>query len=436
MGEKKNKRNEVKYMELAASFSTGKPAYGHDVKNRTKKNIDQRLSKDNIILKDVLQGKSIEKYTDELMQPVIDKYNEKQQKESRKIKTSYTEWHKSNKTLQKTQLVYEAVAQIGEHENLGKMYYEAEGEKREKLHRYFEEQYKKVLEDFEKNYPHLKVMWAAIHFDEPAGTPHLHIAFQPIGSFEKQGLSYKVSIGRALEQDGIERVKDRKEAQRLGGYQLTKLYHQIRKEMEKELIRQGHTIKEPTKGKKHTTLEEWEAIQELNKEKERAKKEAEAYITYEQELKDIKEAASRPREDPDKVQRVQVKDGAFKKKEVIQMDEQTFESYKASADVKAIERRVESKIKEQEKAAQRLIQGLTTEKEEQLQSQVQDLQKQLKQAQEKIKEKDKIIKLMKTKMELVKEFMQNLNVMQKFKSWYEQKQIEKEGFYFEGQTKE
>lgn len=434
MSEKKNKRNEVNYMNLSASFSTGKAAYRHDIKDRTKKNIDQSLSKDNVILKDVLQGKSIERYTDELMQPVIDKYNEKQQKESRKIKVPYTEWHKSNKTLQKTQLVYEAVAQIGEHESLGKMYYEAEGEKREKLHRYFEEQYKKVLKDFERNYPHLKVMWAAIHFDEPAGTPHLHMAFQPIGSFEKQGLSYKVSIGRALEQDGIERVKDRKEAQRLGGYQLTKLYHQVRKEMEQELIRQGHTIKEPVKGKKHTTLEEWEAIKEL--EKERAKKEAEAYITYEQELKDISEAANRPREDPSKVQRVQVKDGTFKKKEVIQMDEQTFESYKASADVKAIERRVESKIKEQEKAAQKLIQGLTTEKEEALQNQVQDLQQQLQQAKNEIKEKEKLIKKMKEKMEMVKEFMQSLNILQRFKNWYEQKQIERNDFYFEGRVKE
>ena len=279
-------------------------------------------------------------------------------------------------------------------------------------------------------------MWAAIHFDEPAGTPHLHMAFQPIGSFEKQGLSYKVSIGRALEQDGIERVKDRKEAQRLGGYQLTKLYHQVRKEMEQELIRQGHTIKEPVKGKKHTTLEEWEAIKELEKEKERAKKEAAAYITYEQELKDISEAANRPREDPSKVQRVQVKDGTFKKKEVVQMDEQTFESYKASADVKAIERRVESKIKEQEKAAQKLIQGLTTEKEEALQSQVQDLQQQLQQAKNEIKEKEKLIKKMKEKMEMVKDFMQSLNILQRFKNWYEQKQIERNDFYFEGRVKE
>ena len=76
-------------MNLSASFSTGKAAYKHDVKDRTKKNIDQSLSKDNVVLKDVLQGKSIERYTDELMQPVIDKYNEKQQKESRKIKVPY-----------------------------------------------------------------------------------------------------------------------------------------------------------------------------------------------------------------------------------------------------------------------------------------------------------------------------------------------------------
>lgn len=426
-------------MEIGCSFSTGKEAYAHDVRKTIKGNVTTELIKDNVILRDVLQGQSVDKYIDNLLQPDIDAYNEKQKQKCRRIETGYCEWHRNNKTLKKSKLVYEAVAQFGEHENLGKKYYESQGAEREQLQKYYTEQYTKVLEDFEKNYPHLKVLWCVVHMDEERGTPHMHLAFTPIGEFEKQGLAHKVSIGRALEQDGIQRVKDRKEAKVTGGYQLTKLYRAVRQSMEQDLIRQGYTIKQEQHGKKHQTVEEWEATQELKQERkqeekklEQVKKETVAYIDFGKELQDIQEAANRPAYDVKKIEKVQVKDGAFKKKEVIQMDEQTFREMQSTADTKAIQREVEYKIAKQQKATEKLVQSLTTEKEEQLQDQIQELRQELSHAQ-------RIIKDLQKKLKSAKEFLHQFNLIEKYKIWKQGgtdnlEQVEE--FYFEGKNRE
>ena len=425
---------------IAASFSTGKEAYAHDIRKSIKGNVDKDRIQDNITLIDELQGKSIDSYIDSMMQPTIDEYNAKQKKKCRRIDTPYTEWHKSNKTLSQSKLVYEAVAQVGEHETLGKRYYEAEGQEKEELKKYFEDFYKQLLQQFQEKYPHLKVLWATIHFDEPRGTPHCHIAFSPIGEYEKQGMSKKISIGRALELDGITRVKDKTEAMKLGGYQLTKLYREVKRDMEQMLLQQGFTLKQEQHGKKHQTVEEWEAVQALKQEQveeqkklEQTQKQAAAYIDFSKELEDIKEAANRGAYDTKQIQKVQVRDG-FKKKEVYQMDETTFRQMQSTADTKAIQRSVEHQIVQQQKAAQKLVQSLTTEKEEQLQDQIQDLRQELAHAHATIKEKDRTIKKLQQKLEDAKEFIQSLGIVQKFKAWYEQRQMEREGFYFEGQT--
>lgn len=427
---------------IAASFSTGKEAYAHDIRKSIKGNVDKDRIQDNITLIDELQGKSIDSYIDNMMQPTIDEYNAKQKKKCRRIDTTYTEWHKSNKTLSQSKLVYEAVAQVGDHDTLGKRYYEAEGQEKEELKKYFEDFYKQLLEQFQEKYPHLKVLWCVLHLDEPRGTPHCHLAFTPIGEYEKQGMSKKISIGRALELDGITRVKDKTEAMKLGGYQLTKLYREVKRDMEQMLLQQGYTLKQEQHGKKHQTVEEWEAVQALKQEQveeqkklEQTQKQAAAYMDYAQELKDIKEAANRGAYDTKQIQKVQVRDG-FKKKEVYQMDETTFRQMQSTADTKAIQRDVEYKIAKQQKAAEKLVQSLTTEKEEQLQDQIQELRQELSQAHATIKEKDRTIKKLQQKLEDAKEFIKSLGIIQRFKAWYEQRQTEREGFYFEGQIRE
>ncbi|MDE5558403.1 MAG: plasmid recombination protein [Ruminococcus sp.] len=62
-----------------------------------------------------------------------------------------------------------------------------------------------ILKQFAKNFqrrnPHLRVFNAVIHMDEE--TPHLHIDFVPFATEQKRGLSTRVSLTKALEQQGF-----------------------------------------------------------------------------------------------------------------------------------------------------------------------------------------------------------------------------------------
>ncbi len=57
------------------------------------------------------------------------------------------------------------------------------------------------MRDFEKRNPNLKVFNAVMHLDE--ATPHLHIDFVPVCCRQKQGLSTRVSMKRAIQQMGF-----------------------------------------------------------------------------------------------------------------------------------------------------------------------------------------------------------------------------------------
>lgn len=63
----------------------------------------------------------------------------------------------------------------------------------------------KLLRDFTDGFqarnPHLRVFNAVIHLDE--ATPHIHIDFVPFTTEQKRGLSTRVSLTKALEQQGF-----------------------------------------------------------------------------------------------------------------------------------------------------------------------------------------------------------------------------------------
>lgn len=98
----------------------------------------------------------------------------------------------------------------------------------------------------------MEILYAIIHFDEPHGTPHLHIGVQPVGEGYAKGLSKQISISKALALDGIEKLKTHSEAQREGGFQLARFYNRVRhEEFEPILAALGYDFKEPTHGRKH-----------------------------------------------------------------------------------------------------------------------------------------------------------------------------------------
>ena len=268
-------------MKIAGSMSVGRIATKHtlaiDGVRRLSRNVDSSLTKDNEILVDELNGKTIEEYTNEIFQPVIDEYNAKQKRNDRKIKTSYVEWHKNNGNLTqgKMSLAYECVVQIGDHESLGRQYYESTGEVREKLRRWFNMEYRGLLMDFQKRFPHLKVLYAVIHFDEKDGTPHLHICFQPQAECSR-GLGLQVSIGKALAQDGIKRSEDRLEADR-EGYQMTRMYREFHHDFINKRIREaGFSVNEEIEGRKHIDKSYFkDKMMELDKKAEEAQQQLE-----------------------------------------------------------------------------------------------------------------------------------------------------------------
>ena len=120
-----------------------------------------------------------------VFQEVVDKYNEKQKRNDRKIDDYYDKVHKDDKTHEQRELV----VAIGEGKDDPK-YREA---KKEALKRY--------AEAFQERNPNLAVYNMVLHDDE--ANPHLHINYVP--NFESsRGLTRRVGMDRALQQQGVE----------------------------------------------------------------------------------------------------------------------------------------------------------------------------------------------------------------------------------------
>jgi hypothetical protein len=78
-----------------------------------------------------------------------------------------------------------------------------------------------------------------------------------------RGLAKQVSIGRALAQDGIERLDSREEAKQAGGYQLARFYQRFHHEYQNpSLQRLGYEIKAEQHGLKHMEKDGYAVVME------------------------------------------------------------------------------------------------------------------------------------------------------------------------------
>ncbi|MEJ3741631.1 plasmid recombination protein [Bacillus tropicus] len=128
--------------------------------------------------------KDIRSVYKDVFQEAVDKYNEKQKRNDRKIKDYYDKIKKDTKTHEQRELV----VAVGEGKDDPK-YREA---KKEALKRY--------AEAFQGRNPNLAVYNMVLHDDE--ANPHLHINYVP--NFESsRGLTRRVGMDRALQQQGI-----------------------------------------------------------------------------------------------------------------------------------------------------------------------------------------------------------------------------------------
>ncbi|OSX89680.1 mobilization protein (plasmid) [Bacillus mycoides] len=129
--------------------------------------------------------KDIRSVYKDVFQEAVDKYNEKQKRNDRKIQDYYDKIHKNEKTHEQRELV----VAVGEGKDDPK-YREA---KKEALKQY--------AEAFQGRNLNLAVYNMVLHDDE--ANPHLHINYVP--HFESsRGLTRRVGMDRALQQQGVQ----------------------------------------------------------------------------------------------------------------------------------------------------------------------------------------------------------------------------------------
>lgn len=129
--------------------------------------------------------KDIRSVYKDVFQEAVDKYNEKQKRNDRKIQDYYDKIHKNEKTHEQRELI----VAVGEGKDDPK-YREA---KKEALKQY--------AEAFQGRNPNLAVYNMVLHDDE--ANPHLHINYVP--NFESsRGLTRRVGMDRALQQQGVQ----------------------------------------------------------------------------------------------------------------------------------------------------------------------------------------------------------------------------------------
>lgn len=173
-------------MSMSVSFikSSNKTNVKHNNREFTEKqkqknpHIDYLKSGENKFL----VHKDLKELYEQEFSEVLQKYNDKQKRNDRKIENYYEHIKDSKKTA----LQQEMIIQVGDKDDFNSP-----------------ENFKianEVLEewffDFEKRNPNLKVYNAIIHNDE--ASPHLHLNFVPVAGDYKRGLEKQVSFDRAI----------------------------------------------------------------------------------------------------------------------------------------------------------------------------------------------------------------------------------------------
>ena len=408
-------------MEVAASMSVGRlaPKHSLDIEGirAISPNVTPSLIKDDVVIIDRLRRSNgsymtIEEYADQTFQPYIDQYNAKQRRKDRQIQTGYCEWHRSNGTLSqgKGELAYEAVLQYGSHDDLGGEYYSPDTtpERKAQLRAEFEGVYRQWVTDLERDFPHMTIVFAVAHFSEVEGTPHLHVCLQPEADCTR-GLAKQVSIGRALAQDGIERLDSRAEAEQAGGYQLARFYQRFHHEYQNpSLQRLGYEIKAEQHGLRHMEKDGYAVVME------QATQEADKIVQESRERAEITEKARKAaQKDLDLLETKQL---------LIEMELEDQQRQAAEASQTAEQARQAA-----ERAAQQAAEAKATEVAIRAQARY-EAETTVRELQAQLWEKEGIIhglqaeaEKMKQKLSALREFLQERSIFENFLSWFKGK---------------
>lgn len=178
-------------MGYSISASQGRVAQYHDERAHVPENVDERLSKDNKTI--VKQDCSYHDAVNRFFKPSVDAYNAKQTRNDRKIDDYYASLEDSNR---KEKPVYEYVFQVGNHETNGVTSGTVdEAKSRASLDA--------AMEQLQGKYPNFHFLFIGSHGDEPNGTYHYHVAFTPVGTGYKNGMTERCSLTKALNAMGF-----------------------------------------------------------------------------------------------------------------------------------------------------------------------------------------------------------------------------------------
>ncbi len=185
--------------EKRISHCQGKGSLTHNNRKFSAKNVDGSRTKDNVVFVE----QSIEEAYEQLFGAAVERYNAKQKRADRKIKTSYYE-HLFKRSpapsvvtsADKRKSFYEDVVQIGTMQDTGVGTPDAE---------IAAACLTEYMQDFQQRNPNFYVFNAVLHLDE--ATPHLHIDYIPIGHY-KQGVDTQNCIAQALKEMGYGTGKD------------------------------------------------------------------------------------------------------------------------------------------------------------------------------------------------------------------------------------
>ncbi len=179
--------------EKRISHCQGKGSLTHNNRKFSAKNVDGSRTKDNVVFVE----QPIEEAYEQLFGAAIERYNAKQKRADRKIKTSYYEHLFKRSPAQsvvtsadKRKSFYEDVVQIGTMQDTGVGTPDAE------IAAVCLTEY---IRGFQERNPNFHVFNAVLHLDE--ATPHLHIDYIPVGHY-KQGVDTQNGIAQALKEMG------------------------------------------------------------------------------------------------------------------------------------------------------------------------------------------------------------------------------------------
>ena len=171
-------------MQRTISAMVGKGSAAHNSREFIAENVDRERTPNNI----EYINEPIKEVYHEMFDEALERYNERQTRNDRKIDDYYEKIRMSKQEKP----FHELIIQIGNKDDMASDSYMGDAAKRI-LDEYFQ--------GFQERNPNLRVFSAHLHMDE--ATPHLHIDFIPFTTGSTRGLDTRVSLKKALEAQGF-----------------------------------------------------------------------------------------------------------------------------------------------------------------------------------------------------------------------------------------